>query len=74
MLYDRIKHFEKTRQTIVKDLLDSGIMIDFSVTTDPWRVLRVSGSLHGETGRIAMKVEDLAHFDLRASDAREPRK
>jgi len=61
---ERIKHFRKTRQRIAKDLLNSRIMIDYSVTTDPWRVLRVPGTLHGETGLIAIRIDDLRLFNV----------
>lgn len=65
---ERIKYFKTTRQKIVKELLNAHIKIDYSVTTDPWRVLRVPGTLHGETGYIALKIDNLGKFDAKMAD------
>jgi DNA primase catalytic subunit len=48
--------------------LNAHIKIDYSVTTDPWRVLRVPGTLHGETGYIALKIDNLGKFDAKMAD------
>ena len=65
---DRTKYFKMTRQKIVKELLNAGIKIDYSVTADPWRILRVPGTLHGETGCIALRIDTPNQFDISMAD------
>lgn len=65
---DRIKYFKITRQRICNELLKAHIKIDYSVTTDPWRVLRVPGTLHGETGLIVLKIDTISRFHIEMVD------
>lgn len=59
----RITAFRNSRNGIVNALRLKGITVDPSVTSDPWRVLRLPGSLHWETGLIARIVRDLDDFE-----------
>lgn len=44
------------------------IIIDESVTTDPYRIIKFPNTLHGKTGLIASKVFNLSNFSpLKAS-------
>ena len=61
---ERIKVFKQERSKILKELLEEKILVDRSVTADPWRILRVPGTLHGETHMIALKVDNLESFSL----------
>jgi len=67
---DRVSKFKETRRKIVKELLKAKIVVDYSVTTDPWRLLRVPGTLHGETGYIALKIDDIAQFRVEMASSR----
>lgn len=50
------KHFEETALKI-------GAAIDAAVTTDIHRIFRLPGTLHGETGLIKKRCDDLSGFD-----------
>jgi len=63
----RIKVFKQKRTKISDELSRKGIIVDKSVTVDPWRVLRVPGTLHGETLLIALKMDDLESFSQEQS-------
>jgi DNA primase catalytic subunit len=54
--------FRQNREKILHQLLDKGVIVDKSVTSDPWRVMRVPGTLHGETGLIAKIITNLDEF------------
>lgn len=54
--------FRQNREKILCQLLDKGVIVDKSVTSDPWRVMRVPGTLHGETGLIAKIITNLDDF------------
>ena len=60
----RIITFKKSRDKILSQLQDKGIIVDRPVTSDPWRVMRVPGTLHGETGLIAKIVTDIDDFSI----------
>jgi len=45
-------------------LAEEGICVDGTVTPDPWRIMRIPGTLHGETGLVSMKISDPLHFSL----------
>jgi DNA primase catalytic subunit len=64
---ERIKVFRRNREEIVDDLRRRNIVVDSSVTTDPWRVLRVPGTLHGDTGLIAKALNNLNDFSIEAA-------
>ena len=61
---ERIRVFKEERNKILKELSKEGILVDDSVTADPWRILRVPGTLHGETHLIALKVDNPKLFSL----------
>ena len=53
---------------MVIDLTRKGIIVDSSVTTDPWRVLRVPGTLHGSSGLIAKVLNNLKDFSIKETE------
>jgi len=59
---ERIAAFIRSRKELINRLRLEGIIIDETVTADPWRVLRLPGSLHWETGLVACKVLNLNDF------------
>ena len=63
----RIRAFKEERRKILDELSKKGIIVDESVTIDPWRILRVPGTLHGETLQIALKMDDLESFSQEQS-------
>jgi DNA primase catalytic subunit len=65
---ERIAIFKRNRQEILEDLSIKGIIVDNSVTSDPWRVLRVPGTLHGESGLIAKVLRNLKDFSIKATE------
>jgi DNA primase catalytic subunit len=60
----RIISFRKSRETILSKLQNKGVIVDRLVTSDPWRVMRVPGTLHGETGLIAKMFTDIEDFSI----------
>ncbi len=61
---DRILAFKKARFKILSELKNLSIRVDASVTMDPWRVLRVPGTLHGDSGLIAKALTSLTDFSF----------
>lgn len=60
----RIEAFVRSRKQLLTELRQKGIMVDTSVTIDPWRILRVPGTLHGDTGLIAKLFHKLSDFSI----------
>lgn len=58
----RIEAFILSRRELLSVLKSRGVTVDTSVTADPWRVLRLPGSLHWDTGLIACQVSQLDQF------------
>lgn len=56
---ERIETFIENRKKIVKKLLSKNIEVDYTVTADPWRILRLPGTLHGETNLASISIADL---------------
>lgn len=61
---ERIEVFKRNREKLLDDLQRRNIIVDRSVTADPWRVLRVPGTLHGDTGLIAKAFKSLNEFSI----------
>ena len=61
---DRIQQFVLTRKSIVQELEERGMHVDRAVTADPWRIMRLPGTLHGDTGLVAVCVSDPLSFSL----------
>ncbi|MEM3383355.1 MAG: DNA primase small subunit PriS [Nitrososphaerales archaeon] len=61
-IYGKIgyKSFEELIKKIVNDL---GVKIDVMVTTDIHRIFRLPNTLHGNTGMLKKKCDDLTSFD-----------
>ena len=59
----RIEKFSQTRERIIKDLHSKSVEVDSTVTSDPWRILRLPGTLHGVTGLAAIPI---SNFDYTA--------
>ncbi len=60
-LYRKIG-YKKFRDTIKDAAKKSGALIDPSVTTDIHRILRFPGTLHGKTGLLKKRCQDLESF------------
>ena len=58
----RVLEFIFNRKRIVKDLFSKNIEVDSTVTADPWRILRLPGTLHGETGLVATSISNLVNL------------
>lgn len=59
---DRIKLFIRSRKIILREIKKASIYVDEVVTADPWRLLRVPGTLHGKTGLSATFVKEIDAF------------
>lgn len=68
----RISEFIQSRWRVLHYLNSKGVKVDETVTADPWRVLRLPGSLHWRTGFTACRVHDLDQFDPRLDAAPFP--
>lgn len=61
----RIAVFIKSRKQLLRELLKEGIVVDGLVTADPWRILRVPGTIHGDSLLIAKLFRKLSDFSIR---------
>ncbi len=62
----RIEKFIINRKEIIKILYSKNIKVDSTVSADPWRILRLPGTLHGDTGLAAISIigfEDISQID-----------
>ena len=60
----RIDVFVKSRKQILTKLRENDVIVDSSITADPWRILRVPGTLHGDTYMIAKLFDRLDDFSI----------
>jgi DNA primase catalytic subunit len=58
----RIMRFRESRMQLLSLLRQKGVAVDWTVTPDPWRVMRLPGSLHWDTGLVACVVSELDEF------------
>lgn len=57
-------NFTGTMQKLVSETISrSAALIDLSVTTDIHRVFRLAGTLHGNTGMLKMRLNEVSSFD-----------
>jgi DNA primase small subunit len=61
-LYSKLG-YQRLKKFIEEAVKKSGSSIDTTVTTDIHRIFRLPGTLHGETGLMKTKCEDLVKFD-----------
>lgn len=61
----RVQFFIRSRRRLLQQLHKKGITVDDGVTSDPWRVLRVPGTLHGDTGFVAKLFNKLDEFSIK---------
>lgn len=61
---ERINEFIKSRKEIISKIERQEIVVDTKITIDPWRILRVPGTIHADTGLITKSITDLAGFTL----------
>lgn len=59
----RIDWFVRERTKMLKELETSGISLDPTVTADPFRLMKIPNTLHGNTGLIAKPVKDIPSFN-----------
>jgi len=64
----RLAQFKKRRKEILLEIQDADITVDYRITADPYRIMRIPNTLHGETGLVAKPVVDLNKFEF--SDAK----
>lgn len=60
---ERISFFIRERKKILSDLEVAGILVDPAVTADPYRLMKISNTLHGKTGLIARPVRNISTFN-----------
>jgi len=50
---------------LVSEIRETGILIDYDVTPDPRRIIRLPGTIHGKRGRLCRLIsqEELTDFD-----------
>jgi hypothetical protein len=62
---DRLKEHRRVRQPLVDELRKLGVEFDAEVTLNPKGIIRLIGSVHGLTGHVVSRVDDLDGFDVR---------
>lgn len=55
---DRQKFSRFVKQQIINDLKEGGILIDYDVTPDPRRIIRLPGTVHGKTLRVCKIITE----------------
>jgi len=66
---ERIVSFQRSRMKILEELVKRGIIVDDQITSDPYRIMKIPNTLHGDTGLVAKPVVNISAFDPR-KDAR----
>ena len=53
------------KKRLIKRIRKKGILLDYEVTVDPRRIIRLPGSIHGKRGRVCRIItkEDLTDFE-----------
>ena len=62
---ERILSFRRSRMEILEELAKRGIIVDDQITFDPYRIMKIPNTLHGETGLVAKPVVNISAFDPR---------
>lgn len=65
---NRVKEFIAERKRILNELSERGVIVDSQITLDPYRIMKIPGTLHGETGLVAKPISNVMSFDP-ATDA-----
>ena len=55
---DRQRFSRLIKQQIIDNLKDEGILIDYDVTPDPRRIIRLPGTVHGKTLRVCKIITE----------------
>ena len=55
---DRQRFSRLIKQQIIDNLKDGGILIDYDVTPDPRRIIRLPGTVHGKTLRVCKIITE----------------
>ena len=55
---DRQRFSRLIKQQIIDDIKDEGILIDYDVTPDPRRIIRLPGTVHGKTLRVCKIITE----------------
>ena len=60
-----MKISRNVKKRLIKKIRKKGILLDYEVTVDPRRIIRLPGSIHGKRGRVCRVItkEDLTDFD-----------
>ena len=58
----------KWKEELIDDVRKAGILIDYDVTPDPRRIIRLPGTVHGKTLRLCKIIK---HSDLIFNEDRE---
>ena len=66
-LNDKQEFNRKVKTNIVNMIKEAGILIDFDVTPDPRRIIRLPGTVHGKTLRLC-KVITIGELDWQFAD------
>lgn len=68
----RLSEFKRRRSEILQEIKVADITVDYRVTADPYRIMRIPNTLHGETGLAAKPVRDLRNFEFEDAQVFEP--
>ena len=60
---ERILSFRRNRKKIVDKLAKRGIIVDDQITFDPYRILKIPNTLHGDTGLVAKSILNIETFN-----------
>ena len=60
-----MKMSRRYKKRLIKRIRDQGILLDYEVTVDPRRIIRLPGTIHGKRGRVCRIIDknDLHNFD-----------
>ncbi len=46
------------KKRLIRDIRKAGILLDYEVTVDPRRIIRVPGTIHGKRGRVCRVIDE----------------
>ena len=63
--YAAMKLSRRMKKRLIKRIRKEGILLDYEVTVDPRRIIRLPGTIHGKRGRVCRIIsrDDLKEFD-----------
>ena len=60
---------KEMKQRLIKQIRSKGILLDYEVTVDPRRIIRLPGTIHGKRGRVCRIIDETELNDFKPGPA-----